>query len=82
MEGLRWILLIFGILLVAGIYLGDRYKRRRAGSRERRGDIADTSDLSMSPHGSEDSNDYTEALADLNHLLHEDRDAAECSGSA
>ena len=67
-------MLIFGILLVAGIYLGDRYKRRRAGGRERRENHGETSDLSMSPHGSEDSNDYDEALADLNHLMHENRD--------
>lgn len=69
-------MLIFGILLVAGIYLWDRYKRQRAGDREQRAEFADTSDLSINPHGDEDSNDYNEALADLNHLLHENRDEA------
>ena len=67
-------MLIVGIGLVAGIYLWDRYKRRHAGGRELRADVADTSDLSINPHGDEDSNDYDEALADLNYLLHENRD--------
>ncbi len=76
MEGLRWILLLLGILLVAGIYFADRLKRQHA----RRGsDHADddeaAADLNISPHAGDDSNDYRDAIADLNHLLNENRDA-------
>lgn len=70
-------MLICGILLVAGIYFADRYKRRAAhDSYDRQDDEDDTADLNISPRATDDSNDYRDAIADLNHLLSENRDSA------
>ena len=81
MEGLRWILLGCGILLVAGIYFADRIKRRTA---QHRDDMFDDSgwdsDLNISPHAADDSNDYSDAIADLNHLLSENRESVKDRG--
>lgn len=77
MEGLRWILLIIGILIIAGIYFADRLKRRavREGA-DRFSTEDDTAGLNISPHATADSNDYSDAIADLNHFLSQNRDSS------
>lgn len=75
MDELRWIILVFGVLLMVGIYFADRFKRRR-----RRKDFAvrwfdrdEASDFSMAPRPVEEGDYYQDALADLNTLLGEKR---------
>lgn len=77
MDGLRWILLVIGIVLIAGIYLVDRYKRRAAyrnsdaflGSDEH-------TDLNIPPRPADHSDDYQDALTGLNRALNENRQSA------
>jgi len=77
MDGLRWILLVVGLLIIAGIYLADRLKRRAArGGVNRFPGEDDATNLSMSPSAADDGHDYQDALADLNQLLSENREAA------
>lgn len=77
MDGLRWILLIIGILIIAGIYFADRFKRRalREGA-DRFSREDDTAGLNINPRAAEDSSDYSDAIADLNHFLSQNRDSA------
>ncbi|MDZ7735992.1 MAG: cell division protein ZipA [Gammaproteobacteria bacterium] len=77
MEGLRWILLIIGILIIAGIYFADRLKRRalREGA-DRFSTEDDTAGLNISPRATDDGGDYSDAIADLNHFLNQNRDSA------
>lgn len=71
MDGLRWILLAFGILLVAGIYCFDRFKRRSRLRPDHFFDDVDSANLSMAPQPAGD--DYHDTLAGLNEVLNESR---------
>lgn len=77
MDNLRWLLLGIGVLIIAGIYIAERYKRRR---RQRRAidrffnDDYDTG-LSITPQPAEEDGDYRDSLADLGQLLAQGRDA-------
>jgi len=83
MEGLRWILLIIGILIIAGIYFADRIKRRTAREgADRFSTEDDTAGLNISPHATADSSDYSDAIADLNHFLSQNRDSASSADAA
>jgi len=41
MDGLRWLLLVFGLFVVAGVYLHTRYQRGRADMQEENGDASE-----------------------------------------
>lgn len=75
MEGLRWILLIVGILLVVGIYYFDRFKRRTHPRADRSYANETAADLNMTPRPSDDDDDddYHDTLAGLNDVLNENR---------
>lgn len=76
MDGLRWILLILGVILVAGVYFLDRFKRRTSPRGiNKTFDSDDTSGMNMTPHPADD-NDYRDALAGLNHMLNENRQSS------
>lgn len=66
MDGLRWILLLIGLALVAGIYFFDRFKRRRRQREERFADDDAAAEFTMAPRPGDDSEDYSEALSVLN----------------
>lgn len=77
MDGLRWILLILGLLLVAGIYFADRYKRRAAQKGVGRSFNADDAgDLNINPKARDDGDEYQDALAGLNKMMHEGRESS------
>ncbi len=83
MDGLRWILLIVGICLVAGIYFYDRMKRRTRRSRAERSSASDDAeDLNMAPRPVDDGDDYRDALAGLNQMLSDNRRSAGSSVTA
>lgn len=71
MDGLRWILLIIGLALVAGIYFFDRFKRRRRKPGEPFADDDAAAEFSMAPRPADDSEDYSDALSDLNKVKQE-----------
>lgn len=79
MDDLRWILLVFGVLLIAAIYGLGRMKRRHAHQRvsERWFGQDNDHDFSMAPRPTEDGDHYRDALADLNSLMSEKRRSAE-----
>ncbi len=70
MDDLRWSLLLIGILLVAGIYVWDRYRRRGARHADKDLDALDEALLESLEVGRQDEGDAVlrEALGELNGL--------------
>ena len=70
MNNLRWILLGIGIVIIAGIYLWETLRQRRARKRDFIPDSGDHRfpELHIKP-GTDTDDDYSEALSDLNNLL-------------
>ena len=72
MDGLRWLLLIFGLFVVAGVYFYSRYQRNRAESGTERGEPSmriepslDTDDSAVDAVSDEDAEMLPEISADV-----------------
>ncbi len=73
MDGLRWILLIIGLCLVAGIYFFDRFKRQRHKWGEQFADDDAAAEFTMAPRPGDDAEDYSDALSGLNRAKQENQ---------
>lgn len=77
MDNLRWLLLGIGALIIAGIYLAERYKRsrRQRHAVDRFFEEDYEAGFSITPKPADEDSDYRDSLADLGQLLAQSRDA-------
>ena len=75
MDGLRWLLLGFGLFVVAGVYLYTRYQRGRAESQDEAGFSGDRVEPSLGELDSVDGNSLESPDVDDNAVMQSGDDA-------